>query len=106
MPERRAMAKWVQAVAVDGFEGSFKFVYRRKEIAIFRLEDGIYATDNSCSHEYSPLYEGMVVDGVVHCPKHGSRFDIRTGAVKDFPATRPVATYPTKIEDGFVWVQV
>jgi nitrite reductase/ring-hydroxylating ferredoxin subunit len=100
------MAKWVQAVAEDEFARSYKFVHRRKEIAIFRLEDGIYATDNSCSHEYSPLYEGMVVGGDVYCPKHGSRFDIRTGAVKDFPATRPISIYETKVEDGFVWVKI
>ncbi len=99
------MAKWHKAVAEDGFQKTFRFAHRRKEIAIFRLEDGIFATDNSCSHEYSPLCEGMIVDGDVYCPKHGSRFDIRTGAVKDFPATRPVKTYEVKVEDGFVWVK-
>ncbi|MFP4510322.1 MAG: non-heme iron oxygenase ferredoxin subunit [Spirochaetaceae bacterium] len=99
------MAKWHKAVAEDGFKKTFRFTHRRKEVAIFRLDDGIYATDNSCSHEYSPLCDGMVVDGDVYCPKHGSRFDIRTGAVKDFPATRPVKTYEVKVEDGFVWVK-
>jgi nitrite reductase/ring-hydroxylating ferredoxin subunit len=98
------LAKWHKAVELDSFESAVRFVHRRKEIAIFKLEDGVYATDNSCSHEYSPLYEGMVIDGDVYCPKHGSRFDIRTGAVKDFPATRPVKTFETKIEDGWVWV--
>jgi len=100
------MAKWLEAVGVDEFNRSYTFVHRRKEIAIFKLEDGIYATENSCSHEYSPLAEGMVLGGDVFCPKHGSRFDIRTGAVKDFPATRPVKTYPVKVEDGKVWVKV
>ncbi len=100
------MAKWRKACAVDDFQSTYKFVYRRKEIALYKLEDGIYATDNSCSHEYSPLHEGMIIGDDVYCPKHGSRFDIRTGAVKDFPATRPVATYPTKVEDGYVWVKM
>ena len=99
------MADWREAVRLDQFNKTYRFVHRRKEIAIFKLDDGVYATDNSCSHEYSPLVEGMVVEGDVYCPKHGSRFDIRTGAVKDFPATRPVKTYPTKVEDGVVWVK-
>ncbi|TVQ25207.1 MAG: non-heme iron oxygenase ferredoxin subunit [Spirochaetaceae bacterium] len=99
------MAKWHKVVAEDGFKSTYCFFHRRKQFAIFRLEDGIYATDNSCSHEYSPLCEGMIVEGDVYCPKHGSRFDIRTGAVKDFPATRPVKTYETKVEDGFVWIK-
>lgn len=101
------MPKWVQAVKLEELKPAQKFVHRRKEIAIFKLEDGVYAIDNSCSHEYSPLYEGLITpDAQVCCPKHGSRFDIRTGAVKDFPATRPVSTYPVKIEDGYVWINI
>lgn len=100
------MAGWKAVVQENGFRQSYKFVHRRKEIALFRLEDGIYATENSCSHEYSPLVEGMIVGGDVYCPKHGSRFEIRTGKVKDFPATRPVKTYPVKVEDGMIYVKV
>ena len=100
------MAKWQKAVAVGDFQKSYKFVHRRKEVAIFKLDDGIFAIDNICSHEYSQLAEGMVVNCDVYCPKHGSRFDIKTGAVKDFPATRGVKTFPVKIEDGFVWVKL
>ncbi len=101
------MARWQKVVKPSEFMHTYKFVHRRKEIAVFKLQDGIYATENSCSHEYSPLAEGMIVDGDVYCPKHGSRFDIRTGAVKDFPATRPVRTFPAKIdeEDGYIYVK-
>ncbi len=99
------MAKWRKVVAVDDFSSTYRFTVRRKEYCLYKLEDGIYATDNSCSHEYSPLNEGMIVDGDVYCPKHGSRFDIRTGAVRDFPATRPVQTFETKVEDGYVWLK-
>lgn len=100
------MAKWRKAVEVDSFQRSYKFVHRRKSIAIFKLDDGVYALDNVCSHEYSEFVDGMIVDGDVFCPKHGSRFEIRTGAVKDLPATEPVRSYETKVEDGWVWVKV
>ena len=101
------MAKWVRACNTDDFSTSFLFTHKRHEYAIFRLDDGLYCTDNVCSHEYSPLAEGMVVDGDVYCPKHGSRFDIRTGDVKDLPATRAVRTFPVRVEeDGEVYVQV
>ncbi|TVR59928.1 MAG: non-heme iron oxygenase ferredoxin subunit [Spirochaetaceae bacterium] len=98
--------KWIKVVELDGFQKTYKYVHRRKEVALFKLDDGVYALDNSCSHEYSPLCEGMIVDGDVYCPKHGSRFDVRTGAVKDYPATRPVASYPVKVEDGVVYVKI
>ena len=101
------MAKWVLACNTGDFRASFLFTHKRKEYAIFRLEDGIYCTDNVCSHEYSPLAEGMIVGADVYCPKHGSRFDIKTGAVKDFPATRPVKTFPVRVEEnGDIYLQV
>lgn len=100
------MAKWVRAAHLDDFRRSYKFRYKRKEIALFKLEDGVYALDNVCSHEYSELSEGMVMDGSVFCPKHGSRFEVRTGKVQDLPATSDVKTYPVEIREGEVFVQV
>ena len=101
------MAKWVRACNVDDFSTSFLFTHKRKEYALFKLDDGVHCLDNVCSHEYSPLAEGMVVDGDVYCPKHGSRFEIRTGAVKDYPATRPVKTFEVMVDEaGDVFIGV
>lgn len=101
------MATWVLAGNSADFRTSLLFTKKRKEYAIFRLDDGIYCTDNVCSHEYSPLAEGMVMGSDVYCPKHGSRFDIKTGAVKDYPATRPVKTFPVRVEEnGDIYIQV
>lgn len=80
--------------------------YKKKRYALFRQPDGIFALDDVCSHEYSLLSEGEIVEGEVYCPMHGSRFDIRSGAVKNFPATRPVRTYPVKVEDDDIYIQV
>ncbi len=100
------MAQWREVCPEDAFQRTFKYTHRRKEIALYKLEDGIYATENSCSHEYSELSEGIIMGSDVYCPKHGSRFDIRSGAVKDLPATRPVKTFEVKVEDGVVYVKV
>ena len=66
--------------------------------------EGIFALDDICSHEYSRLSEGEVEDGQVACAKHGSRFDLRTGDVTGFPATRPVRTWAVKAEGGWIWL--
>ena len=101
------MATWILACNTADFRASFLFKHKRKEYAIFCLEDGIFCTDNVCSHEYSPLAEGMVVRADVYCPKHGSRFDIKTGAVKDYPATQSVKTFPVRLEDnGDIYLQL
>ena len=76
------------------------------QVAVVRLEDGIYAVDDVCTHEYALLSEGFCEDGKLECPLHQACFDIRTGKALNEPAEVPVATYPTKVEDGAVFVQV
>jgi nitrite reductase/ring-hydroxylating ferredoxin subunit len=73
-------------------------------VAVFRVGSEYFALDDICSHEYSRLSEGEILDGEVYCPKHGSRFDLRTGDVTGLPATRPVNTYEVKEKDGKIWV--
>jgi 3-phenylpropionate/trans-cinnamate dioxygenase ferredoxin component len=73
-------------------------------VAVFRTEEGIFALDDICSHEYSLLSEGDVWGGEVYCQKHGSRFNLRTGAVTGLPATQPVKTWDVKVENGDIWI--
>ena len=41
------------------------------------------------------------------CPRHGSRFDLRTGAALTLPAYLPVPTYPVRVrDDGMVVIEV
>jgi len=69
-------------------------------IAIFRLDGGIHAIGDRCSHAEASLAEGEVFDGTVECPRHGSAFDLITGVPISLPATRPVEVYPVEIVDG------
>ncbi len=100
------MAKWVKVAREDQMHSSLGVIVGKQRYALFRLEDGIYAMDDVCSHEYSLLSEGEIWAGDVYCPKHGSKFDIKTGAVKNFPATKAVKTYPVKVEDQDIYIQI
>lgn len=73
-------------------------------IAVFNVDGEYYAVDNTCTHEYAPLSQGACHGEIVTCPKHGSRFNVRTGRVLSLPAVVPVSTYPVKVEDGQVFV--
>ena len=77
-----------------------------QDYVLFRLEDGLYCTQGSCSHEYSPLCEGLVDGCEVYCEKHGSRFDIRNGAVLSPPADRDLKVFPVKVEGDEVLIFV
>jgi nitrite reductase/ring-hydroxylating ferredoxin subunit len=104
------MPRWLRAAdesALGKSPGSaLRVELGGEELALFRLADGVYCLDDVCSHEYSRLSEGEVWDEAVYCPKHGSRFDIRTGAVTGLPATRDVRTAAAKVEDGAIYVDL
>jgi 3-phenylpropionate/trans-cinnamate dioxygenase ferredoxin subunit len=89
--------------------GSVKIV-RAGELAIgvFNCEGELLAIEDRCSHDDGPLAEGDWErdECIVVCPRHGSRFDLRTGRPLTLPAYEPVDTYPVHVVDGVVRVTV
>jgi 3-phenylpropionate/trans-cinnamate dioxygenase ferredoxin subunit len=77
-------------------------------VGVFNIEGDLYALEDRCSHDDGPLVEGdwEADEAVAICPRHGSRFDIRTGRPLTLPAVIPVDTYPVRVEDGVVKVSV
>jgi 3-phenylpropionate/trans-cinnamate dioxygenase ferredoxin component len=77
-------------------------------IGVYNLNGEYYAIEDRCSHDDGPLAEGDFEpdEGVAICPRHGSRFDIRTGRPLTLPAYVPVETFEVRVEDGVVKVVV
>ena len=75
-----------------------------RRIAMFRVEEDVYAIGDVCSHAEASLAEGEVWDGAVECPRHGSEFNLETGVPSSLPATSPVPTYEVSVEDGIVFL--
>ena len=91
--------------AVDVVEGQPALaVVGDTEIAVFRVGSDGFAIDDLCSHAEASLSEGDQYEYIVECPRHGGRFDIRTGKARHFPAFSPIRTFPVKIEDGAIYV--
>jgi 3-phenylpropionate/trans-cinnamate dioxygenase ferredoxin subunit len=73
-------------------------------IAVFNVDGQIYAIDDVCTHDGGPLAEGEL-DGVeIQCPRHGARFDVRTGKALCLPAIEPVATHRVEVRGEDVYV--
>lgn len=76
-------------------------------IAVYRVGDEFYATQDSCSHEEWSLGEDGELEGYeVLCSLHMARFDIRDGRALCLPALNPIKTYPVTVTDGRVMVDV
>ncbi len=73
-------------------------------VALFHLEGGYFATEDVCTHDGGPLAEGTLDGEVIECPRHGARFNVRTGAALCLPAVAPVATYDVRIEGDEIQV--
>jgi 3-phenylpropionate/trans-cinnamate dioxygenase ferredoxin subunit len=74
------------------------------EVAVFHVDGAYYALEDVCTHDGGPLAEGPLDGHVVECPRHGARFDVRTGAVLALPATAPVPTYEVRIQGDDIQV--
>jgi 3-phenylpropionate/trans-cinnamate dioxygenase ferredoxin subunit len=77
-------------------------------VGVYNLDGELFAIEDRCSHDDGPLCEGEFETdtGVVICPRHGANFDIRTGDALTLPATEPVSTYPVRVVDGMIRVQL
>jgi nitrite reductase (NADH) small subunit/3-phenylpropionate/trans-cinnamate dioxygenase ferredoxin subunit len=76
-----------------------------KRIALFRVDDAVYAIDDACPHMGASLGAGAVEGGVVTCPWHGWRFRVTDGAWVSCPNNRN-KTYAVRVEGGQVFVKV
>ena len=77
-------------------------------VGVYNCAGQLYAIEDRCSHDDGPLCEGDWDEDLcrVICPRHGSAFDLATGTPRSLPATEPVATYPVRLVDGSVVVEL
>ena len=77
-------------------------------VGVYNLGVEYFALEDGCSHDDGPLCEGEFDcdDGVAICPRHGANIDIRTGRALTLPAVHPVDTFPVRVEDGMIKVEV
>ena len=75
-------------------------------LAIYNVNDKIYATTDICSHHQCLLTGGILSDTTVECPCHGGKFDVTTGAALALPSVIPIKTYQTRIINQDIEVEV
>ena len=76
------------------------------DLVIFQIADQVFAIGDVCSHDGAPLGEGEIEDFEVICPRHGARFDIRSGKATALPAVEDIPAYPVRINEGQIEVGV
>jgi len=79
-----------------------------RKVGVFNAGGELYAIEDRCSHDDGPLAEGEFdpETRTVECPRHGSLFDLTTGRPRTLPAYLPVDTFPIRVEDGVIKLEV
>jgi 3-phenylpropionate/trans-cinnamate dioxygenase ferredoxin subunit len=77
-----------------------------KEIQLTRMNGEVYAFDNVCTHDDAPIGERDISVGEIQCPRHGAKFDVKSGRATGLPAIMPIKTYQVTIEDGDVFIDL
>lgn len=73
-------------------------------IAVFNIAGDYYAISDICSHDDGPVAEGELDDYAIECPRHGAKFDVRSGQVLTLPAIVDIPAYPVRVQDGKIQV--
>lgn len=102
------MSTWIDIAALDAIPQRGARVVKTLHgcVAVFRTgSDEVYALDNACPHKNGPLAEGIVHGASVTCPLHNWVISLETGLVQGNDEGQ-VATYPARIENGRVLLDV
>ena len=94
-------------IALDSFSASpvQTVEINGSAVAVFKVDNEFFAIQNRCSHAEASLSEGEVYDCKVECPLHGAEFDLKTGEALTLPATKPIATYTTEVNENSLLVK-
>lgn len=101
------MSEWIDVALVADFApGTHRIVdVDDVQIAVFNLDGEFYGIEDVCTHDYEVLTGGEVRGCEIACPRHGARFNIKTGEALTPPAYEPLPTLPVRVEDGMVQVK-
>jgi 3-phenylpropionate/trans-cinnamate dioxygenase ferredoxin subunit len=102
------MASWVNGGRADNLgPGQVRVVFgTRERLAVCNVDDTYYCIADICTHDGASFDQAELDGNEIECPRHGARFDVTDGRATCMPAIVPVKTYPVRIENGEIHIQV
>lgn len=93
------MAEFIKVAKVSDLAPGDKMLveYDDEEVGLFNINGNFYAISDVCTHDGGPLVEGDLEGEWIICPRHGARFNVKTGQ-ETMPAFQPVPLFEVKID--------
>lgn len=100
--------QWIDGCGIDEIpeDDVIGVQVQGRDIAFYRVGDDVFATDNICTHGHARLCDGFLEGFEIECPLHQGRFDVRSGKAMCEPLTEDIRSYPIRIEEGRVYVEL
>jgi 3-phenylpropionate/trans-cinnamate dioxygenase ferredoxin subunit len=108
MESERAASEFVRVCKCSDLPDPGKALVKvgDRTAALFHVAGQFWATDDRCTHDGGQLTKGRLEGYTIICPRHGARFDVRTGAALSRPASVDLAVHEVKVEGDDVLVRV
>jgi 3-phenylpropionate/trans-cinnamate dioxygenase ferredoxin subunit len=99
------MAEFIKVAQISDLAPGEKLlvIYEDEDVGLFNIAGKFYAISDLCTHDGGPLVEGALEGEQIICPRHGARFNVRTGQ-QTMPAFAPVPRYQVKVEGEDIWI--
>ena len=76
-----------------------------REILLINIKGVVYAVENECPHQGSPLSAAIVKDGYISCPRHGYRFNLNDGCCAEHPEF-VLVTFPVQLDGDAILIDL
>jgi 3-phenylpropionate/trans-cinnamate dioxygenase ferredoxin subunit len=100
--------EYIEIVPADQLpEGERIFIeVEGRSIVIFNLAGKLFAIGDVCSHDNGPVGDGEIEENEIICPRHGGRFDIRTGKATSLPPVVDIPSYPVRVAERMIEIGI
>jgi len=99
--------KWIKACNISDVSEEEPYCFAvstEKNVAIYKIEEEFFCTDDLCTHGNASLSEGFADEGIIECPFHGGAFNIRTGEPASYPCIKALRTYAVKLDGDAIMI--
>ncbi|SBS27692.1 Naphthalene 1,2-dioxygenase/salicylate 5-hydroxylase systems, ferredoxin component [Marinomonas aquimarina] len=97
---------WIEIINIDDIpeDDVIGVNVSGQNIALYKVDGEVFATDNLCTHGHALLSDGFLEDGEIECPLHQGRFCVKSGKAMSEPLTEDIKTYATRTEGNQVFL--